>query len=528
VTHVPRVFVLILLSMILVLSSNCRRGVGKVESQAIDSTIYAGRAYSVYSHLVVDSVYGGESNPAIIPDDTTIYSPVRIIAQGKTVVLDTSRWWHPHPQIDRYPRLHTSHPSINATYNLAVDILSRCSSGEFMRNAGEEGMWQAGFRRGEGYGVWTRDVCYVGLLMGSFVDEEVAKKSIEFVTKRGIDNGEDGLALPAIAVWNHFVVTGDSSVIRNTYANLEAKIGNIQFTTKRNLGFAHSGSFIDSRRQPEAGGLPLSTNILYAESYRVMARMGAIMNEASASIDLWEQRSRVMKEAINREFWNPDCGYYTFGPKGSESFRNQHWENLGQSLAIWPQWDVADQSKRVTVLENKHVAYNQYGFADLNYLSVPGDEGLHGCEMWVFTEVGEMVAMAKEKQINEVLELLASVIRTATIHKTFQEVVDWPTGKAWRYPGQLWNAMGYISMVYFGVLGMECDEQGVRFPNACVPKPLANMSIDNFKYRDATLSIRVNGWGTFKRLEQDGAPVRSIDPTVRGKHRVEIFMTNGS
>ena len=260
--------------MVIVLSDNCRRGVGNVETVGIDTTVYESKAYSVYSHMVVDSVYDGNLNPAIIPDDTTICSPVRIIPKGKTVVLDTSRSWHPRPQIKNFPTLLTSHPSINATYNLALDILFRCSSGEFMRNAGEQGMWQAGFRRGEGYGVWTRDVCYVGLLMGSFVDREVAKKSIVYVTKYGIDNGEDGLALPAIAVWNHFVVTGDSSIVRSTYANLKTKIDSIRFEQKRNLGFAHSGSFVDSRKQPEAGGFPLSTNILYAEAYRVMALMG--------------------------------------------------------------------------------------------------------------------------------------------------------------------------------------------------------------------------------------------------------------
>jgi hypothetical protein len=389
-------------------------------------------------------------------------------------------------------------------------------------------MWQAGFRRGEGYGVWTRDACYVGLLMGSFLDREVAKKSIEYVTKQGIDNGEDGLALPAIAVWNHFVVTGDSSVIRDAYTNLKAKIEKIQFDEKRNLGFAHSGSFVDSRRQPEAGGFPLSTNILYAEAFRVMALMGTIVNEPSSKTDLWKQRSLVMKETIRQEYWNPACGYYAFGPAGSESFRNQQWENLGQSLAIWPMWDIADQSERVEVLRNKHAAYNQYGFADLNYISVDGDEGLHGREMWVFTEVGEMVAMARERRIDEVLELLASVIRTAAIHKTFQEVVDWNTGKAWRYPGQLWNAMGYVSMIFYGILGMEYDESGIRFSNACVPKPLANISIEHFKYRRAQLNIKVNGWGVFERLEQDGRPVGSIDPQLSGKHRIEIFVTNGS
>jgi hypothetical protein len=523
----PIILLAVVLSVV-VLVEFSTYGPDERNSAGIDTTIYQSEAYSVYSHTVIDSIYGGKAAPAIIPDDTTIFSPVRIIPKGKTVVLNNSSWWHPVRRRKQYPILRSNHPSIDAVYNVAIDILYRCSSGEFMRNAGEEGLWQAGFRRGEGYGVWTRDVCYIGLLMGSFIEPQVAKKSIEYITTYGIDNGEDGLALPAIAVWNHFVVTGDSSIITNTYKNLKTKIDKIQFNQNRNLGFAHSGSFIDSRRQPEAGGFPLSTNILYSESYRVMALMGNILNDSSTKVSLWEQRSSSMKQSINQEYWKQSGGFYTFGPKGSESYENQHWENLGQSLAIWPMWGIADQKRRISVLEHKQVAYNRYGFADLNYISVPGDEGLHGREVWIFTEVGEIVAMARENRIQEVLELFSSVIRTAAVHKTFQEVIDWETGKAWRYPGQLWNAMGYVSMIYFGILGIEYDEHGISFRNTCVPQPLADLTIEKFKYRNAEFTIKVLGWGSIEKVQLDGKPVQSIDCKLTGNHIIELLLTNGN
>ena len=231
-----------------------------------------------------------------------------------------------------------------------------------------------------------------------------------------------------------------------------------------------------------------------------------------------------MRETIRRDYWNPDCGFYTFGPKGSVSYEKHHWENLGQSLAVWPQWGYSDPDRVNSVFAHKGVAYTKYGFADLNYTSRDGDEGLHGQEHWMFTEVGEAAAMARVGRIDELRELLATNIRTAAMHKTFYEVVDWKTGKAWRYPGQLWHAMGYVSMIYFGVLGLQYDENGIAFPNACVPEPLEDLTVGGFKYRDANLRISVKGWGVYDGLRLDGKPVEKIPATLAGDHMVEIAL----
>lgn len=41
-------------------------------------------------------------------------------------------------------------------------------------------LWQAGFRNGEGYGVWVRDACYTGLMCGTLFDPEAARKSLHY------------------------------------------------------------------------------------------------------------------------------------------------------------------------------------------------------------------------------------------------------------------------------------------------------------------------------------------------------------
>ena len=75
-----QVFISILLIIFTIgLFTSCNNCNHSNDTCDIDSVVYKSEAYSVYSHSVTDSIYGGVEQPAIIPNDTTIISPVRII-----------------------------------------------------------------------------------------------------------------------------------------------------------------------------------------------------------------------------------------------------------------------------------------------------------------------------------------------------------------------------------------------------------------------------------------------------------------
>ena len=78
------------------------------------------------------------------------------------------------------------------------------------------------------------------------------------------------------------------------------------------------------------------------------------------------------------------------------------------------------------------------------------------------------------------------------------------------------------------MLGMEYDLEGLHFDHPCVPEPMANMKITNFKYRKAVFDINVNGWGYRKALKMDGNPIDVILPTISGNHLLELEMTQSS
>ncbi|MFC5649448.1 hypothetical protein ACFPYJ_09945 [Paenibacillus solisilvae] len=108
------------------------------------------------------------------------------------------------------------------------------------------------------------------------------------------------------------------------------------------------------------------------------------------------------------------------------------------------------------------------------------------------------------------------------MNKTFYEVIDYQTGKARRWPGQLWHAAGFISYFYLGVLGMEYEEQGLNFAPA-VPETLRDLRVENLRYRMAIMDIVVHGWGTAFVMICDGKIVKQIPADMKGKHVLEFW-----
>ncbi|MCU0858236.1 MAG: hypothetical protein MUC65_07525 [Pontiellaceae bacterium] len=488
--------------------------------------IYTSASYTVYSHGVKDAAYQAT---AVSPEGTRIFSPV-MPGYRKTVDVSTvhpGNWFTPSPEISKFPRLSSGQPIIDAVYQCALDHLYRCSSGEFIRypDKGEKpGMWQAGFRTGEGYGVWVRDVVYVSMLMGNLFDPEGARSSLAHVISGGIDNGEDGRALPAVGVWEYYCATGDRSLVEQTYASVKARLSQVEFDEAEGLGRAVGSTFLDTdfeRQQSYNGGHAFSTQIVYAEAYRSMAELGILMREDPGLIDLWRKRSETIRQNVREKFWNESAGYYTEGRRGTKGYDEGCWENFGQSLAVWPRWKLADPVRTVSIFKNNAVARNEYGYAERPY--IPSGNYL-GRDVWVFTEVGQAIAAARLGMTAEVEAIFFSALRDAAMNKTFMECISWETGKGWRYPGQLWHAMGFVSMIYNAMLGMEVDQNGLCFTNPLVPEALKGMQIKNFRYRSAVFDIHVKGWGTLAELLLDGDPVDRIAPGLSGKHTITLRM----
>ena len=83
-------------------------------------------------------------------------------------------------------------------------------------------------------------------------------------------------------------------------------------------------------------------------------------------------------------------------------------------------------------------------------------------------------AAGREGRLDLLTRMIAQQVRNGVMNKTFYEVIDYHTVRAWRWPGQLWHAMAFVSYFFLGILGMEYDECGLTFHPA-LPESLAGM-----------------------------------------------------
>jgi sucrose-6-phosphate hydrolase SacC (GH32 family) len=495
-----------------------------------NTIIYQSDSYTIFNNRIEDSVYG--EPPAYVPDRNTILSPTRVIEEfiwcetpwnDMTRVIDRNNVWHPHYEITSLPDIHSGHATIDAAYRLASDIFYRCGSTEFAR-PGEEGLWTAGQFQGpgEGFGVWVRDTAHIAIRIGNILDPEGARRSLLFTTIGGFDNGVDGTGMPIVGIWDYYLATGDLTLIKETWVNLKGRIARLEESYDPNQGLipANQSTSNDAFPEPECGGYSLATEIYFMECFRAMSRMGVYMGEAESQIRDWANMGELLLRNIQRLYWKEELGYYASGPIGSESYLHGYWESSGQEMAMWPRYGIATQEQRRSILDQLPVvAMNEFGVNVFPYRQ----ESNHFCNSaWVVWTSGMAAAAGREGRLELLMTFIAQQVRNSVMNKTFFEAIDYQTGKAWRWPGQLWHAAGFISYFYLGVLGMEYEEHGLTFAPA-VPEPLRDLRVENLRYRTAVFDIVVHGWGTQFVMKCNGNQVGQIPADIEGKHIIEFL-----
>jgi hypothetical protein len=497
---------------------------------------YKSKSYTVYGGSVVDSIYGLPA--AYVPERNTIVSPTRVTESFRDDldawrpwllgrVIDHQTIWHPNAEISRFPEIKTGWPTVDAACGVALDVLQRCGDGEFARNSGEVGLWEAGFFWGKssGFGIWLRDATHVALRAGNLIDPDVAGLTLRSTAVGGIDNGSDGVAMPIIGLWDNYLVTGNAGPIQAVWGNLKAQIIKLdaQFDANKGLIKAAQSTSNDNFPEPEAGGFALGTETYFMQAYRAMVDMGRMMKESESLITAWEARYQLLAGNIRTLYWKETAGIFTTGPVGSTGYTNNNWESSGQEMAIWPRFNIASPAQRRKVLDNlPNIAMNEFGVNVFPYRN----ETNHFCNAaWVAWTAGMAAAAGREGRLDILQQLIGQQVRNAVMNKTFFEVIDYKSGRAWRWPGQLWQATGFLSYFYFGVLGMEYNIDGLTLYPA-VPESLANIEISNFRYRESILNIVVKGWGTNGVVNLDGVRVTKIPTDLQGNHLIEIVMND--
>ena len=502
-----------------------------IEKMDRGNLLFQDQSFEIYDNRVTDRQYGKPD--AYVPDKDTVISLVRAVEEfqwrdngrGDMVrVLERKDVWHPPYEIQEYPELCTGIPVVDAAYRVALDTFCLCKSKEYAL-PGQEGMWSAGVfqGKGQGFGVWMRDSAHVALRCGSLIDPETARKTLLYTTKKGFDNGCDGAATVIVGIWDYYLVTDDISAVYEAWPALLENIKVIEnrFDEKTGLVHAPQSTSNDAFPEPECAGYCLSTEVYSMKAFEAMAYLGRRLSYKKEKISTWDKYGKQMRISIQEKYWNAQYGFFTSGPKGSSSYEKGYWETSGEESVLWNKFHVADRKQKDSILEKLNdKAMTQFGVI----LFPDRIEKNHFCgSIWAVWEAGIAAASAEAGKYDLAYRLMFQQIRNCIINKTFYEVIDAESGLAWRWPAQLWHAAGFISILYYGILGISCDEKGMTF-SPMLKKEWVGTKIGNLKYGKAVLQICFSGSGFFKEMQLDGIKVDRIPRNLQGEHQVEIFL----
>lgn len=245
----------------------------------------------------------------------------------------------------------------------------------------------------------------------------------------------------------------------------------------------------------------LSTNCLYCESWRILARMNALLG-----IEDPEPLARhlALKERILRTFRRDDghicylrypdgrmddsselagiCFGVLFGILPDEALNQLHREPFGVT-SIWPPFPGLFSRER---------------------------PGRHNNLIWPFLNGFLIQAAALTGRLDLASAELADFTRLVRGSGSFFEIYDAIDGSVnggWQIGGddlqghlwdsckdQTWSATGYIAAVLQGIFGIRILEDRVEF-TPCVPEYLRDSSLTGLSIRGRNFDVAVEGWG---------------------------------
>ncbi|MGN0222959.1 MAG: MGH1-like glycoside hydrolase domain-containing protein, partial [Muribaculaceae bacterium] len=395
-------------------------------------------------------------------------------------------------------------------------------------------------------GVWTRDVSYSILLSMAYMQPEATRcslmRKVDSLGRIIQDTGSGG-AWPvssdrmiwALAAFELYKVEGDRAWLEYIYPIIKRSLATDEQVVNLDPTGLTRGetSFIDWREQSYPRWMQtadiyqshaLSTTVVHASAYNVLAEIAQILGY-KAETQQFSARAAALAEAVNRDLWLEDLGYYAMYDYGREYLvLNPRAESLGLSLAILNGVAPADRARRIT----ESTPITPFGVG-VFYPQISDMTPYHNNALWPW--VASYWALANAKVGNEqgCLEAIGSVFRPAALFCTNKENLVLDNGDIateLNSSNMLWCLAGNIAITHKILFGIEFTANSLNF-HPFVPANLAaERSLTGFKYRNATLDITVRGAGSrIASFTLDGREHEpSLASNIKGHHTIVITM----
>ncbi len=424
-----------------------------------------------------------------------------------------------------------------ALYNMSID--------EMINNFEADGTLRTGLLWG---GVWTRDVSYSSLLALSYMCPQKVRTSLEVkIDRLGriIQDTGTGGSWPcstdrmawALSAWNVYLATGDMEWLKMAYEVILRSIESdfvVAYNPQTGL-FRGESSFIDWREQSYPVWMQpadiymsecLGTNAVFYETLVILGRMSSALGH-SAEAEEYSRRASDLKEAINRNFWMEDEGYYANYLYGRDNLLlSERSETLGESFCVL--FGIADGERASEVISSMHVG----GYGPPIFSPQIASQGnYHNNGVWPYVTSFWGKAAAAVGNEAAVLHALACNVRTAALYTTNYENYTYNTGDPYttlmNSPNMLWGLSGFMGLYHRVFFGFSFTPEGLAF-EPFIPAVLeGERSLKSFPYRNMFLDITVKGSGNKVAsclIDGESSPA-FIPAEWTGRHTVEIVMT---
>ncbi len=450
--------------------------------------------------------------------------------------MPVEKQWKLKNDISGYPSLETPSVLHRAIYNMGLDEMVNAVERDTTLRTGKE--WA---------GVWTRDVSYSILLSMAYMQPEASRISLmKKVTPDGriIQDTGSGGAWPvssdrmiwAAAAWEVYKVTGDRGWLDYIYPIIKRSLDDDLLTVyDKDTGLVRGEtSFIDWREQSYPKwmqtvdiyrSLSLSTSVVHAHAWDVLMEIAKIKGDSKMAATA-RSRAIGLRQAINRELWMPQKGYYAMYLYGRDNLiTNPRAETLGESLAIM--WNVADSVRAREITENNPTT--PFGPA-IFYPQIADMPSYHNNALWPWVGAWWGLANAKAGNAQGVMESFGALFRPAALFCTNKENFRLDNGDIateLNSSNMLWCLAGNIALTHRILFGLHFDLDGLHI-EPFVPEALGDTrTLRNFPYRNATLDITVSGFGSrIKSFKVNGKEQKLsvISPKAKGHLTVEVTM----
>jgi hypothetical protein len=428
-------------------------------------------------------------------------------------------------------------------------------------------------RAGGGYPQpWTRDASVNSWNATSLLNPALARNTLWSAVDKDAggrlrvqqDDQQWDQVIWVTAAWNHYLVTGDRSFLRDAYqttadtltirehattAGYNAKYGLFTGASFFNDGIAgYPAPPADATESVSTGSMPwpgvasgmfLSTNEVYYAAYVNAANMAVRLGRPAAEVASYRRRATALKTAINKRFWNRRTGLYNYMLL-ADGTTGPYQEGTGLAFALI--FGIANRSQARSILA--HADEMTWGMPDTypNWTRYSDEQpGRHNAIVWPVVQGLWAKALTSQGAQEGFASETARLAALADDNSGFWEIYNGHTGVVdggyqrlgdtvkfhWgSQPDQTWSATAFLNMIDSGLFGLDFGDRGLSV-TPTLPAGWGDVTLRGLRYRGATLTIALHGAGTrIRSFTLDGRRVHgtTLPASLTGEHTVEVTL----